>query len=110
MLSSRPLIPEAQLSHLSTHPHSASRGLLCAVPFSALVLGLQASAPLSGSSTAPSVVNWVLLLLLILGAGELFRRGDAVNRVAVVFVLVAILQLLSITDWFQTVSNDHLAS
>src|SRR5690606_24168556 len=59
---------------------------------------------------APSIINWFLLLMLFLGTGELFRRGDAVNRVTVSFVLAAILQLLTITHWFQTVSNDHLAS
>lgn len=48
--------------------------------------------------------------MIFLGAGELFRRGDAVNRVTVAFVFAAVLQVLTITHWFQVVSNDHLAS
>ncbi len=101
---------ELQLSTSPGKGELVSRCLLGCMPLSALVLGLQASAPFSHGPAAPNFVNWFLLVSLLLGAGELFRRGDAGTRVAVGFVLVALLQLLTITQWFQAPSLDHLGS
>ncbi len=98
------------LSPSSGRGELVSRCLLSSMPLSALLLGLQARVPFSHGPSAPNFVNWSLLVSLFLGAGELFRRGDAGTRVVVGFVLVALLQLLTITYWFQAASLDHLAS
>lgn len=110
MLSSPALTPKALPPPHPKMRSCVSRALLCALPISSLLLGLQASSPLSGSWHALNFVNWLLLGLFFLGTGALFRDGDSVTRLTVALVLTALLHLLTITDWFQFVSTDHLAS